>query len=113
MRSCKGLTLSCSRPFKFRFKLSYSYNIQPFGGDGSCCYPAKEFTDIKFIIKVYDFGAPHAPKFFDNQGPPNFKYYKLSAAFNHANVKNSSRMNGRARRELQFRIDEGAWAGGR
>ena len=35
-----GVALSCSRPFKFTFNLSYSYNIQPFGGDGSCCHPA-------------------------------------------------------------------------
>ena len=35
-----GVALGCSRPFKFTFNLSYSYNIQPFGGDGSCCHPA-------------------------------------------------------------------------
>ena len=35
-----GVALSCSRPFKFTFNLLYSYNIQPFGGDGSCCHPA-------------------------------------------------------------------------
>ena len=50
------------------------------------------------------------------QAEARFNYYKTISKLKDANlnllVENRSRINRRARRELQIQIDEGAWAGG-